>query len=118
MKLAVAVGCVLAGILFPSLPTQADITVRQYFIWKNGSDHELRHIMTWYFVGIVQGVENYGRDIVANGQKPLFCPPPQIRITKDRYLDILRRYLDNQEERLTLTTGEALLRALKQAFPC
>jgi hypothetical protein len=112
------VAAIIVVMLAPS-PLRADITVRQYFIWSNGSDPEFQHIMAWYFAGIVRGMEYSNKEIIARNHKPLFCGPIGWTNNIDLYSRILQHYLTSGDERRAdLTTADALLRALKEKFPC
>jgi hypothetical protein len=75
-----------------------------------------------YIKGVGMGYACANVDNKINGLPPLYCPPVNLGVTVENYLDIIDRYIErhknikgeNPESFIELL----LLKGLKETFPC
>ena len=57
-------------------------------------------------------------ELKAKGQAPLYCTPPQLVLTGEQVLDMLRRIDSNHPEIGQVSYAVAILKAAEDVFPC
>ncbi len=85
--------------------------------YDHGDDNARQLIL----LGLTQtegGMELANAELKARGQAPLYCPPPQLALTGEQILDMLRRYDGNHPEIGQSSYAVAILRAAEDVFPC
>lgn len=73
-----------------------------------------------FLMGLGDGINVINAQLVADGDRPFFCPPRGTRFDPDDYKDILGRY-ERQVARKSLEeypVSMMLLHALMVQFPC
>jgi hypothetical protein len=64
------------------------------------------------------GMELANAELKARGQAPLYCTPPQLMLTGEQILDMLRRYDGGHPDIGQSSYAVAILRAAEDVFPC
>lgn len=85
--------------------------------YDHGDDNARQLIL----LGLTQtegGMELANAELKARGQAPLYCAPPQLMLTGEQILDMLRRYDGSHPEIGPGSYAVAILRAAEDVFPC
>jgi hypothetical protein len=109
-----ATTCVVLSLLAYSV--SAELLAEKYGELKGQSWFES------YIDGIGEGYKWANAELAVRGQPPLYCPPPNLVLYTQNYLDLLDRYLaarlrDGGDPN-TILLEQLLLQALQDAFPC
>ena len=112
-----------AWVLFALIPNLAKaeegLTVARYFELKNKNEVS-REYVTTYVGGIGQGVffaSVFGSQ--ALGNKPLLCPPNNLRLTGDITNSVFEKFLKNSSANLDkFPVGIVVADALRKEYPC
>lgn len=85
--------------------------------YDHGDDNARQLIL----LGLTQtegGMELANAELKARGQASLYCTPPQLMLTGEQILDILRRYAGSHPEVGQSSYAVAILKAAEDVFPC
>lgn len=74
--------------------------------------------MSIYIDGLGKGINWSNMNLVFNGQKPFYCPPPKLALTRDNYQRLLEDGIKNQNASNSQYIELILVKELINTFPC
>jgi hypothetical protein len=77
-----------------------------------------REVVEFYLGGLTNGYSWANTALWSEGKTALFCSPERIVLAVDQELDILARHIERVPANGKVPVGLAMLRALREAFPC
>mgnify|MGYP004047031677 CR=1 FL=1 len=121
----------LLGIIFISLMWcnigSAGLKVDSYLKAREGKNKEVNEFIDNSIQGIGTGIfwsntsikSDFGK---ANNEKPMYCPPQKLVITKENYINFLNAEIKEHKE-MGILTGEEpiammIVMHLRKIFPC
>ena len=82
-------------------------------------DRWKKELMMSHIAGIGVGFEFANAQLTASGQSTLYCPPENLPLRTENYMDILDEEIKQRENIAEYDyIGMALLEGLKKTFPC
>lgn len=81
-------------------------------------DDNARQLILLGLTQIEGGMQLANAELKARGQAPLYCTPPQLVLTGEQVLDMLRRFDGNHPEIGQSSYAVAILKAAEDVFPC
>ena len=75
-------------------------------------------LMKFYVEGIGKGIWYSNVQLLINGQKPIFCPPPKLVLNADNYQRMLDDGIKNQNAPSGQYIELVLLKEIINTFPC
>lgn len=81
-------------------------------------DDNARQLILLGLTQIEGGMELANAELKARGQALLYCAPPQLVLTGEQVLDMLRRYDGNHPEIGQSSYAIAILKVAEDVFPC
>ena len=107
---------VALSIAFSILPIHAEVSIGMYETAKMDE----RFGLNLEGVGIGYQMANYV--LTRSGQRPLYCQPPNVALTRRNLLQMLDSYLTRPSTQSTLQPQSSVeyffLKTLQDAFPC
>lgn len=117
LKLAMAAAAVFwTGYAIAAQP-QFVSTDEMLAAYDHGDDNS-RQLILLGLTQIEGGMELANAELKARGQAPLYCTPPQLVLTGEQVLDMLRRYDGDHPEIGQSSYAVAILKAAEDVFPC
>jgi hypothetical protein len=110
----ILLGCLL---LIVSVSASADISVRDYEETK-AKGGELWETMKIYIGGFGNGFTYANVGIAAKHQKPLICPPEQLGIYKENYVNMLDEAIRALRPSDDTSIDDVLMLGIERTFPC
>ena len=97
-----------------SVPASAEVKVRD---WERMS---ASNNFKWYVAGVAAGFFWANIDSSERGLGGIYCPPRQLALSADNYMEILKKELNSYGARYNLDTPLplVLMSGLKRTFPC
>jgi hypothetical protein len=117
-------GLMFVIIIFLScMSVYADVSIKQYVEYRKSGDQDKVKLIKVYVGALGEGFSWTNVVLVDKKLPPLYCEPPDLKMTWDRYMAILDKYLEEPFGKSLLskdkgTVPAVLLFALEDAFPC
>jgi hypothetical protein len=120
-KLTATLCLTLAVLLFCAQANAKDYTIEEFLNGYRSGDMILKRVMEGdvaqmghAFVSVNGFLKNQNKDLI-------YCPPNEKTFTGDKYIEIIRSYVGNNEtllKRKISNTSMLLLFALRKKYPC
>jgi hypothetical protein len=81
-------------------------------------DGSARQLILLGLAQVEGGMALANAELKARGASPLYCAPPQLVLTGEQILDMLRRYAANHPDIGQNSYAVAILKAAEDVFPC
>jgi len=117
LKFAIAAVAVLWAANAIAAQPQFVSTDEMLAAYDSGDDNA-RQLILLGLMQIEGGMQLANAELKARGQAPLYCTPPQLVLTGEQVLDMLRRYGSSHPEIGQSSYAVAILRAAEEVFPC
>lgn len=97
-----------------SVPASAEVKVRDWDRINTSKNFK------WYVAGVGSGLFWANIDSSERGLGGIYCPPRQLALSVDTYMEILKKELNSYGARYNLDTPLplVLMSGLKRTFPC
>ena len=99
-------------LVFSAIDSRADGAAGAFLFTYPSHEHRA------YLNGMTQGMEWVNSALEHGGREAIFCPPRQVPIAHEQYVEILKSYVGRNKRAESDPMGWVLVRALRDTFPC
>ena len=119
MRIRLFSAVVLMTAITPGLATEPQfINTADLLTAYDQGDASSRQLILLGMMQIEGGMELANIELQTRGNSPLYCRPPQLMLTGEQVLDMIRRYAAAHSDIRDSSYAVAILRAAEDAFPC
>ena len=92
----------------------AEMSIKDFKKYKNEDSH------SFYVLGVGMGYSMANIQMIANGQKPMYCVPKKLVLNQDNYMALVNEGINEKLLEKTKSDSVELLLLLKlqKQFPC
>ena len=99
-------------------PSRAETSADDTLEFVMGDNEEKAELAKIWIDGMVTGLSWANVVLKSQGRSRLYCPPPDLALTNEQQIDILRRGVADEPGWGTYPVGLIMLQALQLAYPC
>ena len=107
---------VLAALMLPTaVLAQQGMSSKDFLAWHKLTPSDVEHSISMFEEGLSWANSHHAR----RGRPPIYCPSPNLVLTGNQLIDILRRYVEAEPRFATDFPWQlVLIQGLRETFPC